>query len=222
MGKNIHLIIFDLDGTLLNTLEDLADSVNFILSENDFPDHPLEDYKTFVGRGIDDLLRRSLPKDFENPEKFMQIRRNFVEHYEAHKFNKTKPYDGILDLLDELIQSNIQLAVASNKYHAATVELVGRYFAKIPFVAAFGHRKDKLKKPAPQIVEDILQIAKTGKENTLYVGDSSVDMKTAKSAGVKSIGVTWGFRSEEELKENGADFIIHHPKELMEVLGQLQ
>jgi phosphoglycolate phosphatase len=121
-------------------------------------------------------------------------------------------------LLRELNTSGIKLAIASNKYHEATVELVEKYFPEINWKVVFGHRANRPKKPDPSIVYDILEIAKTSKDKTLYIGDSSVDMKTASNAGVKSIGVTWGFRKEEELRTHHADFIVHHPREILELI----
>lgn len=212
--KPIELIIFDLDGTLLNTYKDLGNAVNHVLAKYDFPTHDLEAYKTFVGNGIDDLLQQCLPIDFTKKVDFQTIRNEFVEFYEANKFNLTEPYEGIIDLLHELNDRNIQLAVASNKYHEATVELVDKYFSEIKFKVVFGHRKNKPKKPNPTIVLDILEQTKMRADKTMFIGDSSVDMQTAINANVKSIGVTWGFRSEEELRKNGANYIITHPSEI--------
>jgi phosphoglycolate phosphatase len=212
------LLIFDLDGTLLNTYEDLGNAVNYVLEKNNFPTYELILYKTFVGNGIDNLLRKCLPPDFSNEKHFQEIRADFVQNYEAHKFDRTHPYEGIMDLLRELNSSGIKLAVASNKYHKATVELVERYFSEINWEVVFGHRENKPKKPDPTIVFDILEISQTSKEETLYIGDSSVDMKTASNAGVKSIGVTWGFRTEEELRTHQADFIVHHPGEILGII----
>lgn len=216
--QTIKLLIFDLDGTLLNTYEDLGNAVNYVLEKNNFPTHELILYKTFVGNGIDNLLKRCLPSDFEDEMHFMQIRQDFVQYYEAHKFDRTYPYEGIMDLLRELNSSGIKFAVASNKYHEATMELVERYFSEINWEVVFGHRENKPKKPDPTIVFDILEIAQTSKEETLYIGDSSVDMKTASNAGMKSIGVTWGFRTEKELRTHQADFIVHHPREILGII----
>lgn len=213
------LIIFDLDGTLLNTFEDLGNSVNYVLKKYGYPLHSMDNYKTFIGNGIDNLLTRSLPEDFADGEKFQCIRKDFVEHYEAHKYDLTRPYEGILNLLRELSEKEIQLAVASNKYDAATKELVARYFGEFEFQAVLGHREDKPKKPNPTIVYDILESTGISNEETLYVGDSAVDMKTAYNSDVRSVGVTWGFRSEEELRENYADFIVHHPREILQIVG---
>lgn len=212
--KPIELIIFDLDGTLLNTYKDLGNAVNHFLAKYEFPTHDLEDYKTFVGNGIDDLLQQCLPIDFAKKVDFQTIRNEFVKFYEANKYNLTEPYEGIIDLLHELNDRNIQLAVASNKYHEATVELVDKYFSEIIFKVVFGHRKNKPKKPNPTIVFDILEQTKVHADKTLFIGDSSVDMQTAINANVKSIGVAWGFRSEKELRDSGANYIVHHPSEI--------
>lgn len=215
---NIQLIIFDLDGTLLNTYEDLGNAVNHVLAKYNFPIHELILYKTFVGNGIDNLLKKCLPTDFSDETLFQAIRKDFVEFYEANKYNQTHPYEGIFDLLRELKSQQIKLAVASNKYHEATVELVTRYFPETEFEVVFGHRIDHPKKPDPQIVHDIVEITGISKQQTLYVGDSSVDMLTAQNAGIQSIGVTWGFRSEKELRDHQADYIVHQPDEILELL----
>lgn len=214
MKKN--LIIFDLDGTLLNTYEDLGIAVNYVLETYHFPTHDLNAYKTFIGNGIDNLLKTCLPKDFSDEKLFQIIRKDFVEFYEGNKFNHTHIYDGILELLYELKSKNIKLAIASNKYHEATVELVNRYFSEIQFDVIFGHRQDEPKKPDPKILLDILTQTNFSDSEAIFVGDSSVDIKTAHNANIESIGVTWGFRSEQELRNHQADFIVHQPSQILE------
>ncbi|MET3731170.1 HAD-IA family hydrolase [Moheibacter stercoris] len=215
----IKLIIFDLDGTLLNTYEDLGNSVNYVLAKYGFPTHELELYRTFIGNGIDNLLKTCLPENFHDEVKFQQIRKEFVTHYEAHKYDLTRPYDGIQELLQELQAREFKLAIASNKYHEATVNLVKRYFPSISFDVVLGHRIGEAKKPNPSILMQIMNETQINQEKTLFVGDSGVDMMTASNADVKSIGVTWGFRTEEELRNHAASKIIHQPLNLLKLIN---
>lgn len=216
MKKN--LVIFDLDGTLLNTYEDLGNAVNYVLAKYNYPTHDLIAYKTFIGNGIDNLLKTCLPSEFSNEELYAFIRKEFVNYYEANKYNLTHPYEGIMDLLQELESKSIKLAIASNKYHEATVELTNRYFPEIKFDLVLGHRTNEPKKPDPKILLDILNQTQSTKEQSFFVGDSSVDMKTAHYAKIESIGVTWGFRSEEELRNHQADYIVHQPNEILKFI----
>ncbi len=215
----IKLVIFDLDGTLLNTLDDLADSCNYILKQHNFPTHPSNSYCFFVGNGIAKLVERALPEDRRNAEFIEQIRLEFIEYYSLHAEDKTAPYEGIISLLKELQKQDIKLAVASNKFMAGTQTLVQKYFGDITFSAVFGQREGIPVKPNPQIVYDIMD--KSGirdKEEILYVGDTATDMQTCKNAGIKSIGVSWGFRTKEELKENGASYIVDSPESILDII----
>jgi phosphoglycolate phosphatase len=212
------LVIFDLDGTLLNTIADLADSTNTALEKNGFPTHPVEAYRFFVGNGINKLFERALPEDEKNEANILRIRKDFLAYYSLHHSDKSTPYPGIPELLKELNRQNIQLAVASNKYDEATKELIPYYFPNIPFVAVFGQREGIAPKPDPTIVYDILAIAEIAKKDVLYVGDSGVDMQTAINAGVISCGVTWGFRPQTELEQFNPNFIVNNPKEILTIL----
>ena len=209
------LIIFDLDGTLLNTLEDLADSGNYILSKYGFNQHSLDDYRYFVGNGIYKLVERILPENKREKTFVEEVRSEFMTYYDQHKADKTAPYQGIIELLEELQQRGIQMAIASNKAQEAMDPLVEFYFPTVTFAAVFGQRTGIPTKPNPDIVFDILNKTNISKSDTLYVGDTAVDMQTAKSAGVKSVGVLWGFRPKEELVQAQAELIIEKPEELL-------
>lgn len=218
----IKLVIFDLDGTLLNTLEDLADSCNYILEKHGFTTHPLDSYRFFVGNGISKLIERAVPEDKRNSELIEQLRKEFISYYSKHAEDKTAPYDGIIDLLTELESNGIKLAVASNKFMAGTQALVKKYFNNINFVSVFGQRDGVPVKPDPQIIYDIMEESGiSDEEEILYVGDTGTDMKTCNNARIKGIGVLWGFRSEAELRENGASYIVEKTSEIKELVMRL-
>lgn len=211
------LVIFDLDGTLLDTLKDLQICTNHILKQHGYPEHPMEDYKYFVGNGIPKLISRALPDSVE-PEKEQQVLKDFLEYYELHKEDYTQPYPGIVVLLEYLQEHQIAVAVASNKIQSAIAPLMETYFPQIRFQAALGSRKGVPNKPDPKIVEDILSVSPHDKKNVIYVGDTSVDMQTAKNAGLTAVGALWGFRTREELEQSGADHIIETPDQLIHLL----
>lgn len=203
-----RLIIFDLDGTLLNTIADLAQSTNYALSTLGYPTHSVEDYNLMVGNGINKLFERALPPGERTEENISHVRTVFVPHYDQHNTDASTPYPGIRELLRRSQEAGILLAVASNKYQAATEKLVAHYFPEIRFVAVLGQREGVSVKPDPTIVHDILKIAGTSKEEVLYVGDSGVDMQTALNSGVTACGVTWGFRPRTELEAFHPDYIV--------------
>ena len=210
------LVIFDLDGTLLDTIEDLAVSANYALEVCGYPLHEVSEYPRFVGNGISKLLERALPVEARCEREVERLRQLFMPYYDAHNAVHTRPYAGVEALLDTLHTCGVMLAVASNKYHSATVQIVKHYFPTIPFVAVLGQRDDVPKKPHPAIVHEILATAQVEACEAIYVGDSDVDMHTASSAGVESVGVTWGFRSEDNLREAGACHIIHRADNLLQ------
>lgn len=212
------LIIFDLDGTLLNTIADLAASTNYALGELGINAHPLESYPTFVGNGIRKLFERALPVTKRTPEMVEKVRELFMPYYDAHNADLTTIYPGIAELLNTLQDKGVQLAVASNKYQSATEKLMQHYFPDIRFVSVLGQREGIPVKPDAGIVLDTLKAAGVTAEETLYVGDSGVDMQTARNGGVESVGVTWGFRPLLELESNGAQHIINTPEELLKLL----
>ena len=219
----IKLIIFDLDGTLLNTLNDLADCTNHVLQKNGFPVYGIDAYKYFVGNGVEMLLRRALPENItENI--YSKILNDFMQYYEIHKADKTAPYDGIVEMLEQLQKEGVFLSVATNKPHELLPDLMQYYFPTIKWAAVFGNRKDIPIKPHPQIVYDILDACKDVACNVLtnqilYIGDTAVDMETAQNAGIITVGVLWGFRTKEELEQAHAQYIIDRPDQLRFLLN---
>ncbi|MBQ2392783.1 MAG: HAD family hydrolase [Alistipes sp.] len=211
------LIIFDLDGTLLNTIGDLAEAANVMLRKRNLPQHTYEEYCTFVGNGIMRLVERALPEELRTAESVAAARQDFLDYYFAHIDQKTKPYEGIDDLLGNLQANGVLLAVASNKFQAGTRELIHRFFPEIRWVAVYGQRPDVPLKPDPAVVEEILSDVNIPRERVLYVGDSGVDIETAHRAGIKAVGVTWGFRSRSELETAGADRIVDRAEEIFDL-----
>ena len=213
------LVIFDLDGTLLNTIDDLAHSANYALEQSGFPTHDISSYPFFVGNGVGRLLERVLPHEHRNPETIAKLREIFQEHYERHLYDFTKPYPGIEDLLECMASHDIKFAVASNKYQAATSALIAHFFPRLPFEAVHGMRPGIPPKPDPSIVFNVLTDIPTPKADVVYVGDSGVDMETARRACVESVGVTWGFRPVSELRQFYAEHIITTPDALLPIVG---
>ena len=195
----IRLAIFDLDGTLLDTLEDIADACNHALNECGFPSRNLDEYRKFVGRGIMNLFRGALPEGHKDEETVLRIKDEFVPYYNIHKDDKTRPYPGTEQLLDALTANGVMLAVASNKYQEATEELVRRHFGRYDFQCILGQREGKPIKPDAGIIIEAMECCGVRPDEVVYCGDSDVDMQTGSNAGVKTIGVTWGFRTREEL-----------------------
>lgn len=214
----MKLVIFDLDGTLLNTLEDLAASVNYALHAFGYQEHLTEDYRYMVGNGITKLIERALPEDARTEDLIMHVRAEFISHYSAHKMDFTRPYSGIPELLETLKHKGVILAVASNKFQEATRELIRNYFGGNVFQVVLGQREGVPAKPDPAIVNEILGITCIDKKDTLYVGDSCVDMETALRSGVTPIGVSWGFRPCEELEGSGAVQVVDRPLEIIKYI----
>ena len=213
------LFIFDLDGTLLDTVADLGNSCNHVFTEAGFPTHPIDAYYKFVGNGIAKLIERALPAEEATAENIEKLLPPFRAYYNLHMADDTKPYRGVCELLAELQQKGVAIAVASNKYQAATENLVKKYFPEINFVAVFGQRDNVPVKPDPAIVHDIMQAA--GTEDTaeiIYIGDSLVDLNTAKNSNVEFAAVTWGFCPRESLAENNPAHIADTIEELRAVL----
>lgn len=210
----IKLVIFDLDGTLLDTIEDLANATNHALNQFNFPVHEVASYRFFVGNGVNKLLERALPEAHKNADAISMLKHEFLKYYLIHAEDCTKPYPGIPELLTKLHKEGFQLAVASNKMHDATVELVGRFFPQISFTTILGQREGIPVKPSPVIVDEIVERAGVTKSETLYVGDSGVDTATALNAGVPFVGVLWGFRPQQELEAAGATRFVEKPEEI--------
>ncbi len=214
----IKLCIFDLDGTLINSIEDLADSGNFALSEMGYPIHPVDAYKIFVGNGIPKLIERITPENHRNPETLSEIHRLFSERYKIHCLDKTKPYDGILKLIDYCKENDIKTAVLSNKADNFAKFIVSEVFIENTFDFVMGQREDIAKKPAPDGVIKILDLFSVSEEETVLMGDSDVDIITAKNAKIHSIGAAWGFRGKQELVDAGAEYTSDTPTECIDIL----
>ncbi len=193
------LIIFDLDGTLIDTMEDIANACNYALRMCGCPERRLDEYNMLVGRGIMNLFRGALPEEMRDERMVMKMKEHFVPYYNEHIDDCTKPYPGIIEMLDRLSAEGILFAVASNKYQEGTETLMKKYFGAYDFVCILGQRNGKPIKPDPEIVREAMAAAGVSLEETVYCGDSDVDMQTGANAGVKTIGVTWGFRTREEL-----------------------
>jgi phosphoglycolate phosphatase len=214
----MNLIVFDLDGTLLNSLEDLADSANHVLTQHGFPTHPVDAYRYFVGDGVRKLIERILPPEERNETTIELCRQEFVAYYKVHMEDKTSVYEGITDLLTELKKRGLKIAVATNKVHIAVKPLMEKYFPGICFDSMIGQREGIPVKPAPQIMYDILKETGCAPSEALHVGDTATDMHLAHNAEVTPVGVLWGYRPLEELQEAGARYIIEHPLELLEIV----
>ncbi|MCD7963676.1 MAG: HAD family hydrolase [Rikenellaceae bacterium] len=214
----IRFAIFDLDGTLLNTIDDLAISVNYSLEKCGFPAHPVEAYKKFVGNGINNLFLRALPEGEKSDANIERMRMHFLPYYAENGTKHTRPYEGIPEILKTLQDKGIKIAVASNKYQEATEKIIANYFPDTDFCAILGQREGIPVKPDPTIVFDILETAGIPAEDTIYIGDSGVDMQTAANSSLTSIGVTWGFRDEDELRSNGAVHIVKEPTAIIGII----
>lgn len=218
MMSRTRLVIFDLDGTLLDTIGDLAASCNHTLEQFGHPTHPTDTYRMFVGNGIAKLVERALPAECRTAEYVEQVRLAFVDYYKVHIAEHTRPYEGVPELLERLAERGVKVAVASNKFHEGTVALIDHFFGCERFVAVYGQRVGVPIKPDPTVVRQIIFEAGVSREEVLYVGDSGVDMQTAVAADVRSVGVTWGFRLREELIEAGAIHLVDRAEEILKLL----
>ena len=206
--------IFDLDGTLLDTLQDLATSVNYTLRQHDMPEHSIDDIRRFVGNGVRKLMERAVPDGAQNPL-FESAFAMFRQYYMQHSLDTTRPYDGIPEMLDELKRRGCRMAVVSNKMMAATQELIAHFFPQIE-VAIGEHEAEGIrKKPAPDTVREALRQLGVTTKNAVYVGDSDVDIETAYNSGLPCISVLWGFRDRDFLLSHGATTLISRPEELL-------
>lgn len=213
-----RLVIFDLDGTLLNTIEDLGNAANYALERNGFATHSLASYPFFVGNGVRRLIERILPEEYRKTEVVDSLLKDFKVFYDDHCIERTKPYPGIEDLLLTLRDKDVRLAVASNKYQKAVDKIIPFYFPDIEFVAIEGHKEDVNVKPDPSVVFQVLLKAKLPKSEVLMVGDSAIDMETARRACVDSVAVTWGFRSQRELVNAYPTHIVHDPDQIIDLV----
>lgn len=213
------LIIFDLDGTLIDTRTDIANACNHALEQCGFPQRDIEEYNMLVGRGIDNLFRGAMPASEANEENVARMRSLFVPYYNEHGCDWTRPYDGIMDILEVLKDKGLHFAVASNKYQEGTQSLVEKFFGKYDFVKILGQREGRPIKPDPQIVDEAMEgVPGIRKDEVIYVGDSNVDMETGINAGVRTIGVTWGFRTREELEAYSPHALIDYPMQIVEFI----
>lgn len=213
------IVIFDLDGTLLNTIGDLAASVDYVMRSRNLPEHTDAEYRQMVGGGIKRLVERALPAELAANGEYVeecvtQFRRYYVDNIDRH----TVPYDGMYALLHRLRKEGVQVAVASNKFQHGTDRLVSKFFGDVDFVAVEGNREGAPLKPDPQIVNNILHKAGIEHSKAIMVGDSGIDIRTAAAAGIDSVGVAWGFRFAEELYEAGATRVVTTAEELETVL----
>ena len=215
-----RLFIFDLDGTLLNTIGDLATACDHKLALRGLPQHTYEEYCSFVGYGIMRLVERALPEELRPAEYVAAARKDFVDFYIEHIDHKTVPYEGMVELLGDLQRDGARLAVASNKFQAGTEKLIRKFFPEIDFVEICGNREGVPLKPDTALVDMIIAKAGVERKACTMVGDSGVDMQTAHNAGIRSVGVSWGFRSRKELEQLSPDAIADNIKELREILYQ--
>ncbi len=212
-------LIFDLDGTLLNTIKDIGDSVNAMLEDYGFKTHSIDEYRLMVGNGFNDLIYKALPSS-ASENKQLEGLEKFLYYYNLNYMNSSLPYDGIVELLKELEKRGIKLGVNSNKREDYTVSLLEAYLKDIHFIKVVG-QKDQPKKPDPLGARQIIEAMGAKEEEVLYVGDSKTDMLTAKNANLRSIGVLWGFRDEKELLLNGADYIAKEPLDILKIIEEL-
>lgn len=212
------LVIFDLDGTLLYTIDDLGTAVNYALRQMGYPEHAISAYPAMVGNGVRKLIERALPPEAVNAQVVDRLLVHFRNYYDEHCCDETHPYEGIPQLLRRLSDNGVNLAVTSNKYQEAVTKIIGRFFPDENWKAVLGNTPEMPRKPDPSIVFAALNEWPTPKSEVLYVGDSGVDIETARRACVESVGVTWGFRPEIELRRAYADHIVSSPDEIMTIV----
>jgi phosphoglycolate phosphatase len=215
---NFSGIVFDLDGTLLNTLDDLANSMNAALKEFGYPEHPVEKYKIFVGNGMEKLVRRAAPPEITDKKIIEQLFASFTQQYNNRWNEFTKPYAGINELLSKLESLGIKMSVLSNKSEDFTKIIIEHYFGLNRFAFVYGARKGVPKKPDPVLALEILKLSGVPASQYLYLGDTGIDMNTANGAGMHAVGATWGFRTKEELLQNGAKTIINNPMDIVNLI----
>jgi phosphoglycolate phosphatase len=210
-------LIFDLDGTLLDTIEDISYSINSALSTYDLPTHSQDEVRAMVGNGLKTFIDRACPEHIESLLK-SQILIDYMNLYTTLVETKTHPFEGITEMLDALFSKNIIVSVLSNKPHHHTVKIVKHYFPSVTFSCVYGGREGVALKPDPTSALEVARLTQTTPEETAFIGDSGVDMRTAKNAQMSAIGVLWGYRQREELETCGADFLLSKPTDILEFL----
>lgn len=216
----IKAVLFDLDGTLADTLEDLAGSGNYTLESLGYPVHKVSAYKYFVGNGIPKLIERILPEAERNESAVNKALNIFMEHYRLHYVDKTKPYEGTVSLINKLSDLGIKTAVVTNKAHEMAERVTEKLFGD-SFCAVVGKQESYPAKPDPELTLKTISDLGVKPSECLFVGDSGVDMLTAVNSGCIAVGVLWGFRDEDELRSNGAQYTVSHPDEIISIIGEL-
>lgn len=212
----IQTVIFDLDGTLLYSLEDLQDSVNFVMKKHGFREYTIDEVREAIGNGVRLLMERILPKDIDK-NLFEECLAEFKENYSKNMYNKTRPYDGVLDMLKALRKDGYKIAVLSNKFDSAVKELSSKYFGELVDLAV-GQKEGVKEKPSPLGIQEIAKELDTDVETCIMVGDSEVDIQTANNAGIDCISVTWGYKNIDFLYNNGASKLVYAPEDILELL----
>ena len=210
-------VLFDLDGTLLDTIEDLLDSMNHALALQGFPPRTVAEGKRFVGDGVEAFARRSLPQDHPDDQTLVRCIQDMREDYATRWAVKTRPYDGICELLDDLVARSVRMAVLSNKPDEFTKVMVSKFLGRWPFEVVRGALPDVPHKPDPTAAVRIAEEMSLPPRRFLYVGDTNTDMQTAVAAGMFAVGVLWGFRDAAELNDNGARVLVHHPRDILDL-----
>ncbi len=210
--------IFDLDGTLLDTIKDIADSVNAVLSKLGYHEFSIDEFKYFVGKGVDEMISAVIKKGEIDPLLFHEIKSGYMEQYALRHSVNTKPYPGIIELLKNLMNLGTSLCILSNKPHFQTETVVEKYFKGIDFEIIFGKKPEFEIKPNPGSANEIVKQLGVEKEQVLYIGDTNTDIQTAKNAKLDSVGVLWGFRKRAELENEGACWIVQTPSEILKII----
>ena len=212
----VQAVIFDLDGTLLDTIEDLGEAVNHALSLHGYPLHSMEEYRGMVGHGVRNLVTQALPGELQADESLIDTcLAQFKEYYTSHIDVHTHPYPGMVEVVQQLHARGVKLAIASNKFQSGTETLIAEFFPGIPFVAVLGNRPGYPLKPDPEIVGEVLRQASASPSDAVMVGDSLTDMKTAANGGIRGIAVSWGYRV---LEPSPAYTLAHSPSELLSLI----
>lgn len=217
-----NVVIFDLDGTLLNTIEDISDSLNIALSNEGYPTFDSETTKAFVGSGVNIMIERALKGQEYDDKIFLRIKECYMKEYAVRQAIKTHPYNGTIGLLIKLKELGLKIGLLSNKPHEDTLKVVDHYFGLDKFDIVLGQRPGIPVKPDPTALFELLELFNSTKEETIFIGDSDVDMKTALNGGLKKIGVLWGFRTKKDLEENNADYIVNSTDEIIKIIENLR